>query len=950
MERLARKLLLVGWDGADWKMINQLLDAGQMPTLENLINQGVMGKLTTLDPPFSPMLWTTIATGKLADKHGILGFTEPMPDRLGVRPVSSTSRKVKAFWNILTQCGLKTHVIGWWPSHPAEPINGICISNHYQRANHPIDKPWPMLPGTVHPPELSPLFAWLRVHPAELTAAHILPFVPEAARINQDQDKHLDSLARILADSATVHAAATWILENQHWDCFTVYYDAIDHFSHGFMNFHPPRMQHVPEEMFELYKDVVCGGYRFHDMMLARLVELAGDDATIMLISDHGFHSDHLRPGFLPKEPAGPAYQHRTHGIFVLKGPHIQRDELVFGASLLDITPTLLTLFGLPIGADMDGKPLVQAFDHQVSVEQISSWEDVPGECGMHPKEFIENPYDAQASLQQLVELGYIEPPDDNMQKNIERVSREADYNLARVYLGSNRPAEALPLLERLDAQMPGEARFALRLARCYKDTNRFADARTVIRQFREQALRHQQTLREKYGNIEHDAAISNSTHQEISANSQPPQENEEKQLRERAEAPHSFRQMQQALMQCELLEGEILLAEHHPKKALEHYQRLERTMRAYRPAFFLRIGEAYLKLRRWKLAEEAFRRGLRHDADNSFAHDGLAVACLRQKKYEKAIDEALIAINLAYHSPQAHFHLGEALMRSGDAIRAAEAFEVCLRMSPEFGQARNSLIDLYTNQLYQPEKAAAHQSFFVQKNTLTAANNVSIIHDRIEVEPVATATAIPTTGEQVELGTKLTGRSNSSPIIVVSGLPRSGTSMMMQMLMNGGLPILADNARPADESNPNGYYEYEAVKRLDRENAWLKNAEGKAIKIVAQLLFFLPARYNYKIIFMLRDMNEIIRSQQAMLARQGKTGTQTPSAAILRRNYQRIIAKVMRWSDAKHNVSLLYLNYADVVQHPQQQAEQIHQFLDGTLNPVTMAAVVDAALYREKS
>lgn len=939
MEKLAQKVLFIGWDGADWKMINQLLDAGQMPTLEKLINQGVMGKLTTLDPPFSPMLWTTIATGKLADKHGILGFTEPMSDRLGVRPVSSISRKVKAFWNILTQCGLKTHVIGWWPSHPAEPINGICISNHYQRANLPIDKPWPMLPGTVYPPELSPLFAWLRVHPAELTAAHILPFVPNAASINQDQDKHLESLARILADSATVHAAATWILENRSWDCFAVYYDAIDHFSHGFMNFHPPRMRHVPEEMFDLYKDVVCGGYRFHDMMLARLVELAGDDATIMLISDHGFHSDHLRPGFIPKEPAGPAYQHRTHGIFVLKGPYVQRDELVFGASLLDITPTLLTLFGLPIGADMDGKPLVQAFDHQISVEQIPSWEDVPGECGMHPKEFIENPYDAQASLQQLVELGYIEAPDENMQKNIERVSREADYNLARVYIGSNRPAEALPLLERLDAQSPGEARFALRLARCYKDTNRFADARAVIRQFREQTIQQQQKLREQ-----HDSQRAEK------ANLPSLPDVHETQQHERAEAAQRLQQMQYALAQCELFEGEMLLAERHPKKALDHYQRLERTMRAYRPAFFLRIGEAYVKLRRWKLAEEAFRRGLRHDDDNPLAHDGLAVACLRQKKYEQAIDEALIAINLAYHSPQAHFHLGEALMRSGDALHAAEAFEVCLRMSPDLGQARNYLIDLYENRLCQPEKAAAHQSFFTKKNTLTPANNASIIHNRIEVDPVAAAMATPLTGEQTELRSKFADRSNSSPIIVVSGLPRSGTSMMMQMLQNGGLPILTDNARPADESNPNGYYEYEAVKRLDRENAWLKNAEGRAVKIIAQLLFFLPAHYNYKIIFMLREMNEIIRSQQAMLARQGKTGAQMPSAAALRRAYKQMIAKVMRWGELKHNVSLLYLNYADVVQHPQQQAERINQFLDGALNPAMMAAVVDATLYREQS
>jgi predicted AlkP superfamily phosphohydrolase/phosphomutase len=130
MEKLAKKVLLIGWDAADWKIINPLMDNGEMPALKSIIENGVMGNISTLDPPFSPILWTTIATGMYADKHGIHGFTEPLPNGSGIRPISSSTRKVKAIWNILTQNGLKTHCINWWPSHPAEPINGIChISN-----------------------------------------------------------------------------------------------------------------------------------------------------------------------------------------------------------------------------------------------------------------------------------------------------------------------------------------------------------------------------------------------------------------------------------------------------------------------------------------------------------------------------------------------------------------------------------------------------------------------------------------------------------------------------------------------------------------------------------------------------------------------------------------------------------------------------------------------------
>jgi predicted AlkP superfamily phosphohydrolase/phosphomutase len=121
------KILLIGWDAADWKIINPLLDAGLMPNLQRLIDNGVVGNLATLDPAFSPMLWTSIATGKRPYKHGVLGFTEPHPNGKDVRPVQSTSRTTKALWNVFKQCGLKSHVVGWWPSHPAEPINGISI-------------------------------------------------------------------------------------------------------------------------------------------------------------------------------------------------------------------------------------------------------------------------------------------------------------------------------------------------------------------------------------------------------------------------------------------------------------------------------------------------------------------------------------------------------------------------------------------------------------------------------------------------------------------------------------------------------------------------------------------------------------------------------------------------------------------------------------------------------
>ena len=191
----------------------------------------------------------------------------------------------------------------------------------------------------------------------------------------------------MLSDNASIHAVATALMESEPWDFTAVYYDGIDHFSHAFMAYHPPKLPWIKEEDFALFKDVIQGAYRFHDMMLERLLELAGPETTVILCSDHGFESGSQRPRGMPREPAGPAVWHRQYGIFVMAGPGIKRDERIYGASLIDIAPTVLTLFALPIGEDMDGRPLLEAFEEAPAVKTIPSWEKVAGECGMHVAE-----------------------------------------------------------------------------------------------------------------------------------------------------------------------------------------------------------------------------------------------------------------------------------------------------------------------------------------------------------------------------------------------------------------------------------------------------------------------------------------------------------------------------------------------------------------------------------
>lgn len=240
-EASGERVLLIGWDGADWGVIDPLMDDGKMPNLARFVEEGVMGNLATLRPDLSPMLWTSIATGKRPFKHGICGFVEPDPHRGGIRPITNLSRKTKAIWNILSQTGVKCNIVGWWPSHPAEPINGVMVSNHYPRAVGTADKPWPMPWGTVHPERLIRNLAELRWHPQRLDPAHILPFVPRAPEIDPQKDRRLQTIARIYCECLSVQVAALALMHHEPWNFTAVYFDGIDHFCHGFMRYHPPK-------------------------------------------------------------------------------------------------------------------------------------------------------------------------------------------------------------------------------------------------------------------------------------------------------------------------------------------------------------------------------------------------------------------------------------------------------------------------------------------------------------------------------------------------------------------------------------------------------------------------------------------------------------------------------------------------------------------------------------
>ena len=188
------------------------------------------------------------------------------------------------------------------------------------------------------------------------------------------------------------------------------------------------------------------------------------------------------------------------------------------------------------------------------------------------------------------------------------------------------------------------------------------------------------------------------------------------------------------------------------------------------------------------------------------------------------------------------------------------------------------------------------------------------------------------------------------APIVVVSGLPRSGTSMAMKMLEAGGLPTLTDGIREADESNPKGYYEFEPVKQLDKrgETAWLAGAHGKAVKVISFLLTFLPETFDYRVVFMQRDLDEVLASQNKMLVARGERPDTTDDQKM-RQVYERHLEKIDRFLRNRRCFTTLTIRYKDAIAHPSVEAGRISEFLGGGLNVERMAAVADRELYRNR-
>jgi predicted AlkP superfamily phosphohydrolase/phosphomutase/tetratricopeptide (TPR) repeat protein len=398
------KIALIGLDGADWEIIDPLIAAGRLPNLARLKARSAWGPMKSMDPMLSPLLWTTVATGKPPDQHGIIDFLVRDARTGKPVPVSSRARRVKALWNIVSDADRSADVIAWWATWPAEEINGHLVSDRVAYSTFSFTGDLKDQAGATWP---AGYFEDIRprvVDAAQIKDADLRTFAnatPEEFR----------RLAKIVASARTYQAVALDLLARGQPDLFALYYQGIDEVSHRFAHFMPPKMAMVTQEDFERYRGTVEAYYDYQDRLLGEVLAKLDPRTTLIVVSDHGFRNGTGRP---PNEPpyieGKPGLWHRRYGIFMMAGP-LTRPGKLDTTALLDVAPTVLYLLGLPTAEDMPGRIVDEAIDPafraRFAVRTLPTYEGF-GRSPRGPEDLVADSRVDEEMMEKLRSLGYI--------------------------------------------------------------------------------------------------------------------------------------------------------------------------------------------------------------------------------------------------------------------------------------------------------------------------------------------------------------------------------------------------------------------------------------------------------------------------------------------------------------------------------------------------------------
>ena len=488
--RPPRRVLLVGWDGADWELLEPLARRGAMPNLDRLMRAGTWGELASITPLLSPLIWTTMATGTGPEEHGILDFVEVDPET-GVKvPITGRQRRVPALWNMASAAGMSAAVAGWWATWPAEPVNGVLISDRLFVLLSDTVAEGPQ--GTVvYPPALEAefrRFAERAESETDETAVRaLLPVSGDAYRAaraaRRGMADPIDGFRRILVGTRTYFGAALLASANRP-DLVMAYCLGTDEIGHVLAPHLPPPLPGADPGFSETARQGTERYFSAVDRWLGRFLETCPlSECAVLVVSDHGFKWGWREPRVAttrrddrPREFSGvaaatAALWHRPVGVFVLAGSGVTpRGRVGEPASVYDVAPTLTALLGLPAGTGWRGKPLPGS---PAPTQDPVDWVALVPPESYRPAGGSARP--SEEYIAQLKALGYLEGGEGTGQG---QGATEGELNnLGLVHLEAKRYAEAERAFRDSLARNPGYASPHYNLRRLYFETGRFDEA-----------------------------------------------------------------------------------------------------------------------------------------------------------------------------------------------------------------------------------------------------------------------------------------------------------------------------------------------------------------------------------------------------------------------------------------------------------------------------------------
>jgi predicted AlkP superfamily phosphohydrolase/phosphomutase/tetratricopeptide (TPR) repeat protein len=387
MQNTGIKVFIIGVDGADWKIINTLIAQGKLPNFKKLKTQGAWGYLHSIRPTLSPLIWTTMITGKTPDIHGIIDFMVVDPETNKQVPITSTARKVKALWNIFFDFNYKSTIINWLASWPAETIKGNIITDRVHYSLRKYNKPSNEDVGKTFPPGLLKEIKSYIIEDEDISKEQLTKYIHASAQELQDSaqkeltENRISHFRTILASTLTYHDISLKLLEKGQPDFFAIYYPLVDSVGHLFIKEMPPRLQGISQDDFAKYKDVVVNAYQLQDKIIGDYLKRIEPNTIVMLVSDHGFISGPERAAIVFRK--GDIWAegfHRINGVIMFYGKYIKPGPLST-KSVYDIAPTILYLLGFPIPEDMQGKPITDGltndFTQQFRIRNIDTYETI---------------------------------------------------------------------------------------------------------------------------------------------------------------------------------------------------------------------------------------------------------------------------------------------------------------------------------------------------------------------------------------------------------------------------------------------------------------------------------------------------------------------------------------------------------------------------------------------